>query len=71
MPECCGSKMVLLRSGRRAGFAVWIWRCGVCERFESMNRRCDGERFWVGAMGDALQVKRTELFADAYSPEER
>jgi len=26
--------MVLLRSGRRANFALWLWRCPICESFE-------------------------------------
>lgn len=67
IPECCGERMVLLTSGRRAGFAIWIWSCCVCERFESTSRRYDGETFWVGAMGDAIHAKRAELIADAYS----
>lgn len=59
--------MVLLRSGRRAGFALWLWRCPVCERFEWTNRRYDGATFWVGAIGRAIEAKRDELVADAYS----
>ena len=70
IPRCCGSEMVLLRSGRRANFAIWLWRCPVCERFGWTNRRYDGQTFWVGAMGDAVLAKRAELIADAYSAEE-
>jgi hypothetical protein len=66
IPACCGSQMVLLRSGRRAGFAIWVWRCAVCERFDSTNRRYDGDTFWVGTMGEAVRAKRMELIADAY-----
>lgn len=69
-PECCGREMTALRSGRRAGFAIWIWRCPVCERFEVTSRRYDGQRFWVGAIGNALVAKVDELIADAYSNEE-
>ena len=59
--------MVLLRSGRRAGFAIWMWRCSLCERFAWTNRRYDGAPFWVGAMGAAIEAKRDELVADSYS----
>jgi len=67
IPLCCGSRMVLLRSGRRACFAIWLWRCPVCEGFEWTNRRYDGETFWVGAMGRAIRAEQDELIADAYS----
>ena len=67
-PRCCGTAMTLLRSGSRANFAIWIWRCPVCERFETTNRRYDGRHFWVGAMGRAIQAKIDELIADAYAP---
>jgi len=66
-PECCGSRMTALRWARRAGFAIWIWRCPVCERFEATSSRYDGQTFWVGAMGEALVAKIDELIADAYS----
>jgi hypothetical protein len=67
IPYCCDREMTLLRSGRRANFAIWLWRCGVCERFEWTNRRYDGKTFWVGAMGRAVVAKMAELVADAYS----
>ena len=57
--------MTLIRSGRCANFAIWIWRCRVCERVESTNRRYDGEHFWVGAMGRAIAATTAELIADA------
>jgi hypothetical protein len=66
IPVCCGREMTLIRSGRRANFAIWIWRCATCERFESTNRRYDGQSFWVGAMGDAVAAKIDELIADSY-----
>lgn len=66
IPSCCGTEIVLLRHGRRANFAIWIWRCRICESFDSTNCRYDGETFWVGAMGTALQAELTELIADAY-----
>jgi hypothetical protein len=59
--------MTALRWGRRAGFAIWIWRCVVCERFDVTSCRYDGQSFWVGAMGDALSAKLEELIAHAYS----
>jgi hypothetical protein len=58
--------MTLLRWGRRAGFSIWIWRCAICERFDTTNRRYDGRDFWVGATGRALAEKVDELLADAY-----
>lgn len=67
IPECCGREMTLIRSGRRANFAIWIWRCSVCEQFRSTSRRYDGRHFWVGAMGAAVQAKIDELLADAYT----
>ena len=67
LPRCCGREMTLIRSGRRANFAIWIWRCSVCERFDSTNCRYDGQSFWVGAMGRAIQAKIDELIADAYA----
>lgn len=69
IPECCSREMSLIRSGRRANFGVWVWRCPFCERFESTNRRYDGQTFWVGAMGDAVLAKVDELIADAYRRE--
>ena len=69
IPKCCSREMTLIRSGRRANFAIWVWRCPVCERFESTNCRYDGHAFWVGAMGDALLAKVDELIADAYGGE--
>ena len=66
---CCAREMALLRSGRRANFAIWMWRCPICERFEITNRRYDGQHFWLGAMGDALREKVNELIADAYAAE--
>jgi hypothetical protein len=68
-PECCDCEMTALRWGRRAGFAIWIWRCSVCETFEVTSFRYDGRRFWVGAMGRALVGKVDELIEDAYSDE--
>lgn len=56
--------------GVRANFAIWIWRCGVCERLETTNRRYDGRSFWVGAMGRAVSEKVAELIADAYRDEQ-
>ena len=67
IPECCGDAMVLLRWGKRANFAIWLWRCPTCERFRWTNRRYDGALFWVGAMARALDAARNELLADAYS----
>ena len=69
IPRCCDSEMVLLRSGRRAGVALWLWRCHVCERFEWTRHRYDHAMFWVGAMTVAIEAKRDELVADAYSPD--
>lgn len=63
-PDCCGEAMTLVRSGREAGFAIWIWRCHVCERSAATNRRYDGHDFWVGAMGRAVVAKIDELIAD-------
>jgi hypothetical protein len=60
--------MVLIRSGKAANFAVWIWRCSTCEAFRTTTRRFDGKRFWVGAMGRAVVAKIDELMADAYAP---
>ena len=59
--------MVLLRSGRRANFALWLWRCPICESFEWTSQRYDSKLFWVGAMGRAIQAAREKLVADAYS----
>jgi hypothetical protein len=69
MPQCCESSMVLLRSGRRANLALWLWRCLVCESFEWTSARYDSKLFWVGAMGRAIHAAQTELVADAYSGE--
>jgi hypothetical protein len=66
-PQCCGSKMTALRWGRRAGFAIWIWRCVVCERFNATSFRYDGQSFWVSAFGNVLTETLEELIADAYS----
>lgn len=68
-PVCCGREMTLIRSGRRANFAIWIWRCPTCERFANTSRRYDGQTFWVGAMGAAVAAKIDELIADAYGSE--
>jgi len=65
-PLCCGREMTLIRSGRRANFAIWIWRCSICERFTNTNERYDGQTFWVGAMGAAVAATIGELIADAY-----
>lgn len=67
VPVCCGREMALVRSGRRANFAIWLWRCSICERFESTNSRYDGQTFWVGAMGEAVLARIDELIADAYA----
>jgi hypothetical protein len=67
IPICCAREMVVIRSGQRANFAIWIWRCPICERFEITSRRYDGQNFWIGAMGDALHAKVNELIADAYA----
>jgi hypothetical protein len=58
--------MTALRWGRPAGFAIWIWRCVVCERFDATSCRYDGQSFWGGA-GNALAETLEELIADAYS----
>ncbi len=63
IPACCGREMALLRSGTCANFATWIWRCSICERFESATRRYDGQTVWVGAMGRAVLAKLDELIA--------
>lgn len=68
-PTCCGVEMTLVNTGRRAGFALWIWRCPVCERFGETNRRYDGQLFWVGAMGDAIAKEQARLIAEAYGGE--
>jgi uncharacterized membrane-anchored protein len=67
-PECCGGGMTALRWGEAANFAVWIWRCPVCEAFDVTSCRYDSQRFWVGAMGRAVVAKIDELIADAYDP---
>ena len=66
IPTCCGVEMVVVNFGRRANFAIWIWRCRGCERFEVTNRRYDGQTFWVGAMGKALDDEMHRLIAEAY-----
>jgi len=68
-PLCCGREMTLIRSGRRANFALWFWRCPTCERFSNTSRPYDGQTFWVGAMGAAVAAKIDELIADAYGGE--
>lgn len=69
-PVCCGREMTIIRSGRYAGFAIWIWRCTVCERFTSTNRRYDGHNYWVGAMGEAVLAEINDLIANAYAPDD-
>ena len=70
-PVCCGTEMTLIRSGSTANFAIWIWRCAICECYGQTTRRYDGHTFWVGAMGNAVVRRIHELVADAYTPERR
>ena len=67
IPVCCGGEMTMIRWGRIIGFAIWIWRCPVCEEFTSTNRRYNGANYWVGKMGRDLKAQREALIADAYT----
>lgn len=66
-PICCDRQVTLVRAGQRAGFNIGLWRCTVCERFETTHKRYDGENFFVAAMGRAVLAKADELIADAYA----
>lgn len=71
LPICCGTEMTLIRSGSAANFAIWLWRCPICETYGQTTKRYDSQTFWVGAMGNAIVSKIHELIADAYSMDPR
>ena len=65
-PICCDRPMALIGAGRAATFDLAIWRCLDCEAHERTTVRTDGQTFWVGAMGRAIESEEFRIVANAY-----
>jgi hypothetical protein len=65
-PICCGVPTVLLAAGRAANVDIGLWRCLTCEGHEQTRIRSDGQTFWVGAMGAAIDREERRIVAAAY-----
>ena len=63
-PSCCGREPICVGRGNAAGFEVTLVLCMVCHRSQTFRRRIDGQNFWVGAMGRALDEEGRRLTAD-------